>query len=72
MTKGSEDASDEEKKYLLCGAMKEGDHDLEASVERQVNGNHFCLSLSSSSPPPLSPAIYSSTNCKGDSTLSPY
>ena len=43
MTKGSEDASDEEKKYLECGAMKEGDHDLEASVERQVNGNHFWL-----------------------------
>ena len=43
MTKGSEDASDEEKIYLECGAMKEGDHDLEASVERQVNGNHFWL-----------------------------
>ena len=43
MTKGSEDASDEEKIYLECGAMKEGDHDLEASVERQENGNHFWL-----------------------------
>lgn len=42
MTKGSDDASDE-KIYLECGAMKEGDHDLEASVERQVNGNHFWL-----------------------------
>ena len=43
ITKGSEDASDEEKIYLECGAMTEGDHDLEASVERQVNGNHFWL-----------------------------
>lgn len=43
MTKGSEDDSDEEKIYLEGGAIKEDDHDLEATVERQVNGNHFWL-----------------------------